>query len=156
MAVEILKEALSGIVQNILQIAVIVIPLMIFIEIIKDLNWLDRLTLAIRPLTRRMNLGDQAGLPLMAGLVFGISYGGGIIIQSSREGVLDYREIYIINLFLIICHSIIEDTMLFAAVGAKWLPVLVFRLLLAALICIAAARLWSDAERTFPFPANKR
>ena len=81
-------------------------------------------------------------MPLVAGLVFGISYGAGIIIQAAREGTLDYRDIYMINLFLVICHSVFEDTILFAAIGAIWLPVLLFRLLLAVIVCMVVARFW--------------
>lgn len=128
----------------------IVIPLMIFIEIIKDMNWLRFLTAAMAPFTRWMKLPNEAGLPLVAGLVFGISYGAGIIIQAAREGTLAYRDIYMINLFLVICHSVFEDTILFAAIGAVWLPVLVFRLLLAVAVCLVVAHFWpSYPERLF-------
>ncbi|HAA09896.1 MAG: nucleoside recognition domain-containing protein [Syntrophomonadaceae bacterium] len=139
---EILREAVFGSLINVIQIALIVIPLMVFIEIIKDLNWLRLLTAAMAPLTSWMKLKKEAGLPLVAGLVFGISYGAGIIIQAAREGTLDYRDIYMINLFLVICHSVFEDTILFAAIGAAWLPVLVFRLLLAVVVCLVVARFW--------------
>jgi hypothetical protein len=147
---EIMREAVFGSLSNVIQIALIVIPLMIFIEIIKDLNWLRFLTAAMAPLTSWMKLPKAAGLPLVAGLVFGISYGAGIIIQSAREGTLAYRDIYMINLFLVICHSVFEDTILFAAIGAVWLPVLVFRLLLAVAVCLVVTRFWpSYPERLF-------
>ena len=139
---EILREALVGSLMSVLQIALIVIPLMILIEIIKDMNWLSYLSRAMTPLTRWMKLPGEAALPLVAGLVFGISYGAGIIIQAAREGTLDYRDIYMINLFLVICHSVFEDTILFAAIGAIWLPVLIFRLLLAVVVCMVVARFW--------------
>lgn len=139
---EILREALLGSVSSVIQIAAIVIPLMIFIEIIKDMNWLNPLSRGMAPFTRLMKLPGQAGLPLLAGLFFGISYGAGIIIQAAREGTLTYRDVYMINLFLVMCHSIFEDTILFAAIGAIWLPVLVYRLLLAVIVCIIVARFW--------------
>ncbi|MGB4017937.1 MAG: nucleoside recognition domain-containing protein [Syntrophomonadaceae bacterium] len=139
---EILWEALGGSLISVLQIALIVIPLMVLIEIIKDMNWLSLLSRTLEPLTRWMKLPGEAALPLVAGLVFGISYGAGIIIQAAREGTLDYRDIYMINLFLVICHSVFEDTILFAAIGAIWLPVLLFRLLLAVIVCMVVARFW--------------
>lgn len=152
---EILKEALLGSMQNMLQIAVIVVPLMVVIEIIKDLNLLHYLTSLMRPLTRGMKLHDAAGLPLVAGLVFGISYGAGIIIHSAREGTLTYRDVYMINLFLVICHSVFEDTIILAAIGTKWLPVLIFRLILASVICVLVARFWPVIpEHQFSFPAK--
>lgn len=147
---EILREAVFGSLLSVIQITLIVIPLMVFIEIIKDLSLLRFLTATMAPLTRWMKLKKEAGLPLVAGLVFGISYGAGIIIQAAREGTLDYRDIYMINLFLVICHSVFEDTILFAAIGAVWLPVLVFRLLLAVVVCLVVARFWpSYPERLF-------
>jgi len=146
----VLREALVGSLSSVLQIALIVIPLMIFIEIIKDLNLLDYLTAIIAPLTRWMKLPREAGLPLVAGLVFGISYGAGIIIQAAREGALKNSDIYMINLFLVICHSVFEDTILFAAIGAIWLPVLIYRILLAVAVCAAIAHFWPGIpERLF-------
>jgi len=132
----ILQEAFWGCLKNIWQIALIVIPLMVAIEIFKDINLLDKMTSFMTPITRLIGLSKEARLPLLAGVVFGISYGGGIIIESAKEGKLTYDDIYIINLFLIICHSIFEDTLLFAAIGAQWLPILVVRLILAILVCM--------------------
>lgn len=136
----ILIEAITGSISGVLQIAVIVIPLMIFIEIIQDLNWLDKMTAVLTPITRFIGISSEARLPIMAGLVFGISYGGGIIIDSARKGILTYRDIYLINLFLIICHSLFEDTILFAAIGAAWLPILIARIILAVAVCWVVAR----------------
>ncbi len=133
--ISILNEAFFGCLKNIGQIALIVIPLMVFIEILKDLNALERLTGIMTPITSLIGISKEARLPILAGLVFGISYGGGIIIESAKAGKLTYDDIYITNLFLVICHSVFEDTLLFAAIGAKWLPVLLVRLVLAILIC---------------------
>lgn len=137
----ILLEAVTGSITGVFQIAVIVIPLMIFIEIIQDLNWLEKLTAVLTPVTRFLGISPEGRLPIMAGLIFGISYGSGIIINSAREGKLTYRDIYLINLFLVICHAILEDTILIAAIGAKWLPVLIVRFLLAVVLCYIVSRL---------------
>lgn len=147
-AVEVLIEAAVGCLASIKQIAIIVISLMIFIEIFKDLNWLDKLTRVFRPLTRMIRLPEEASLPLMAGLVFGISYGSGIIINSAREGILTMRDIYVINLFLVICHSLFEDTLLFMTVGAKWLPVLLVRITTAVVVCYIYVRLTEGRQKT--------
>ncbi|HNX27942.1 MAG TPA: nucleoside recognition domain-containing protein [Syntrophomonadaceae bacterium] len=137
---DILTEAVTGSIASVLKIAAIVIPLMIFIEIIQDLNWLEKITALLTPITRFIGISPEAKLPIMAGLVFGISYGGGIIIDSARQGKLTYRDIYLINLFLVICHSLFEDTILFAAIGAIWLPVLILRIIMAIVICWIVAR----------------
>ncbi|MEA1962235.1 MAG: hypothetical protein U9N81_13375 [Bacillota bacterium] len=87
-------------------------------------------------------LAIGAMLPLLAGLFFGISYGAGIIINCAQEGKLRTEDIYTINLYLVICHSLFEDTLLFAAIGANWLPIVVGRIILATLVCFCWSR-WS-------------
>lgn len=139
-------EAIKGSISGVLQIAIIVIPLMLFIEILLDLNLLDKLTSLLTPLTRLFGMSKDTCLPLIAGLVFGISYGGGIIIKTAQEGKLSYRDIYLVNLFLVICHSLFEDTLLFAAIGARWIPVLIVRVILAVLICYVFACFTSGGE----------
>lgn len=131
---EIFMEGLSGSIHNVALIALIVIPFMILVEVFKDLNLLNKLTSILSPLTRFLGISEEGNLPLLAGLLFGISYGGGIIINSAREGELGINDIVLINVFLVICHSLLEDTMLFAAIGAKWLPVLLVRIVLAIVI----------------------
>ncbi|NLF45041.1 MAG: nucleoside recognition protein [Syntrophomonadaceae bacterium] len=133
-------EAIIGSLDGIFKIAMIVIPLMVLVEIIQDMNWLDKMTAVLTPITRLIGISPEAKLPIMAGLVFGISYGGGIIIDSARQGKLTYRDVYLINLFLVICHSLIEDTILFAAIGARWLLILIVRILMALIICWVVAR----------------
>jgi hypothetical protein len=138
---DIIIEAVSGSLTGVFQIALIVIPLMVFIEIISDLNLLEKLTAILAPFTNLVGISPEGRLPIMAGLIFGISYGSGIIINSAREGKLTYRDIYLINLFLVICHAVLEDTILIAAIGAKWFPVLMARFFLAIIICYVVARL---------------
>lgn len=144
----ILQEACWGSLNNVFQMAIIIIPLMLLIEIFKDLNLLEYLTSLINPLTRFIGLDQEGNLPLMAGLFFGISYGAGIIINSAQAGKLTLEDIYLINLFLVICHSLFEDTLLFAAIGANWLPLLVGRFLLAILVCA----LWYRWHAHLPIP----
>ncbi|HWP98227.1 MAG TPA: nucleoside recognition domain-containing protein [Syntrophomonadaceae bacterium] len=130
------REALTGSAVNVLKMAAIVIPLMIFIEIFKDLNWLDRLTSIIAPVTRASGISQEGNLALMSGLLFGISYGSGVILQNTREGKLTYEDIFLINLFLVVCHSLFEDNLLFAAIGSRWLLVLVLRFVIAIGLCV--------------------
>lgn len=139
----ILQEAVTGSLRNVLQMAMIVIPLMIFIEVFNDLHLMERLTSFLNPLSRFIGLNQEGNLPLLAGLLFGISYGAGVIISSARDGELTARDIYLVNLFLIICHSVLEDTLLFAAIGARWVPILVGRFMLACLICAIWSR-WAS------------
>jgi len=128
------REGLLGSLALVKQVAIIVIPLMLALEIIKDLKIMDRLGRFIEPVMKLLGMGREAALPLLAGLCFGIAYGAGVIIQSTRDGEIPKKEVYLLNIFLSINHAIFEDTLLFMAIGANGLLILGTRFLAAFLI----------------------
>lgn len=134
------QEVCLGSLKSVLSMAAVIIPIMLGIEILRDINVLDRFTSLLRPLVRLFSLPAEAAVPLLAGLVFGIAYGAGVIIQASRAGRLTGRDLYLVNTFLVICHSVIEDTILFLAIGANLAVILGWRVFLAILICYALSR----------------
>ncbi|MEW5922194.1 MAG: nucleoside recognition domain-containing protein [Bacillota bacterium] len=146
---DILYEGLRGSALNILRIATIVLPFMVVMQVIKELNLLDRLSAALAPLIRSLGMSKGAAFPLLAGLVFGLSYGAGLIIQSARDGSMTRRDIFLVNVFLAVCHSLFEDTLLFVAIGANGLLILGVRLTLAILITY----LFSRRRPEEPLPA---
>ena len=141
-------EALIGGLKNILQIALIVIPLLVLIQVFQDLNLLDKWTRIFTPLTRLIKVSPAGNLPIFSGMFFGIIYGGGIIIREAQEGKLSPSEIYMVNLFLVLCHGMIEEPLLFAAIGAKWIPLVVMRFFFALVICWVVSRMLPVGEET--------
>jgi hypothetical protein len=138
----VLAEALTGGLKNIGQIAMIVIPLMLVIELFQALNLLDKATRFFTPLTKFMGVSREGNLPMFAGLFFGIIYGGGVIIKCAHEGKLNQPEIYRINLFLSICHGLVEEPLLFAAIGASLMPLYFLRIGFALLVTFIFVRLF--------------
>jgi len=130
--------ALGGIAQLVL----IVVPLMIGMQILRDLAVLDWLSRKLGLLTRLLDISPQGSLTLAAGLVFGIAYGAGLIIESAREGQLSRRDLYLLVLFLSTCHAVIEDTLIFFPLGIPLWPLLGMRLLLALVLTVLTARIW--------------
>ncbi|AFV12069.1 nucleoside recognition domain containing protein [Thermacetogenium phaeum DSM 12270] len=124
----ILKEALTGSINSMLKIACIVIPLMVVMELAREADLLERSAKLFRPLTALLGVSPAATFPLLAGLVFGLVYGSGLIIRSVREGKIPAAENYLLNIFLSICHGMIEDTLLFLAVGASAVVIIGVRL----------------------------
>ena len=78
-------------------------------------------------------------LALVAGLTLGIVYGAGVIIKAGREGNLSSRDLFLIALFLSTCHAVVEDTLLFVAVGGNFFWMLGTRLVIATLVTGTAA-----------------
>jgi hypothetical protein len=122
-----------------LKVFVIVVPLMVILEISRDYGALDKLTDKLHPFTRRLGLKRESIYPLIAGIIFGISYGGGVLIGESGTGRISGRQMFLVALFLGMCHSIFEDTLLFMSQGANGAIILVVRLILAIVVVLAAA-----------------
>lgn len=108
-------------------------------EILKDSNILERVSNWFIWLIKPFALPTKAIFPLLVGLIFGIAYGGSLIIDAAKEGTLSKRDLYLINLFLVINHSVIEDTLLFVAIGAKGFVLIIFRFITSFIITWLAA-----------------
>lgn len=136
--VEVLKTAGNAI----WQLALIVIPLMAVIQILKELNVLDKIAHTVHPLLRWIGLPKEAAIPMLAGLYFGLAYGAGVIIEATRENPLPRRELYLIMTFLVLCHAVVEDTLLFVPLGVNGWYLLLIRLITAILLTAIVARIW--------------
>lgn len=137
--ISIFFEGLIGSLKNILTIMMIVIPLMISLEVAKDLNILDKINNIFYPAAKLFKISKEATFPLIVGLIFGLSYGAGVIIKYAQEGKLTNRELIIVNTFLAVAHALVEDTLLLMAVGASGTFLVVSRMILAILITVVIA-----------------
>ncbi len=140
---EILKSSLK----LVLELGLIITAVMIVVEFLQEYKILHRLTALASPITHLLKLPQAGNLPLLAGTFLGISYGAAVIIDSGRSGYLDAKEIYLINLFLVICHSLVEDTVIWMALGAYIIPVQLARLIAALAICYVASHLIYKAKK---------
>lgn len=136
----ILREAINGSINSILTIAKVIIPLMILMEILRDLKILDKLSNLLKPVAKLLGLSKNSIFPLLIGLIFGLAYGAGIIIKSAKEGELQKKDLYLLMIFLVSCHSVFEDTLLFVAIGANGWLLLSFRLITAIILTIIVAK----------------
>jgi len=133
-------EVLRGSWDNVSLMAAIIIPVMIVLEVARDLKILDRVGEWFAPALRVLGLSREAASPMMVGLGFGIAYGAGVIIEAARSGRLTWKDLFLLNLFLSICHAVVEDTALFMAVGADGVAILVGRFVLAVAVTFLVSR----------------
>lgn len=128
-----LKDSTMGSLNSVFSMAKIIIPLMIAMEILKDAEILEKISKRLKPISKLFDISNESVFPLLIGMVFGLVYGAGIIIESVEEENLGKKDLYIVMIFLVACHAIFEDTFIFAAVGANlWL--LFFTRLIVALV----------------------
>jgi hypothetical protein len=149
---EIVSEIAGGLGGLMLKIFLIVMPLIIFLEWAKSQRWFGRFIEATNPLFRPVGFRPQALFPLLIGLLFGIAYGAGVLIPQARSGDLDAKQVFLIAAFLGLCHAIIEDTLLFVALGAHGWVIVVSRFLIALAAVFGLSKLRWPAVNT-PAPA---
>jgi len=155
MWMDFLTEATTGSLKNVLIMAAILIPMMVFLEIFREYKILDKISAKCAPFMRFFGLSEEAAFPLVAGYVFGLAYGAGVIIESAKSGRLTWRDLLLINVHLSIFHSVFEDNALFIAIGADYKVIVVGRFLLAIAVLFILSRS-SYVKKRFPaVPANR-
>lgn len=130
----ILQEIICGVCKIMVLITAILLLLMIGLELIKEIKLLDRAAAVIQPLMRVLDLPKEGAYPMLAGIFLGITYGSGVILAFTNDGSLKKKDIILLCVFLAICHGMIEDTMIFAAIGARWWVLVAIRVSLAFII----------------------
>ncbi|CAN5562176.1 nucleoside recognition domain-containing protein [soil metagenome] len=142
---EIFLGALQSAVVGIFQLALIVFPVMMTIQMLKDLGALGWFAAKMRPLMRLFGVAPHGAVTMAGGLIFGLAFGAGVILEQVREQKFTKRELTLMILFLCACHAVIEDTLIFIPLGINVLPLLLFRLLAAVILTLLIARLWREA-----------
>ena len=138
--VSVVGEALAGALRTVLLMAAILFPLMVSLEALRRVPLWKRWTERGGRYLRWLGLSEASAFPLLAGLLFGLLYGAGVIIEELRSARLHRREVWLLNLFLGMTHAVVEDTAIFVALGANLWVILGGRLVLTvAVICFLAA-----------------
>ena len=63
-----------------------------FLELLKAFGWIHPLVRALNPFLRIMGLDEKVGFLWMTAVVFGLSYGGAIIVEEAKSGHLTQRR----------------------------------------------------------------
>ena len=139
---ETLLSALKGAFLLCGQLFLIIVPLTIFYEFLKSRQGLLG--------GKRRSFAGISGnglIPLLTGIVIGLTYGAGVIIHSIRSTDIGKREAFLILLYLSLCHAIIEDTLIFVVIGANGIVLLFSRFLLATLLTYLAHKAGASSRR---------
>ncbi|MFS0783624.1 nucleoside recognition domain-containing protein [Bacillus sp. 1P06AnD] len=143
---DVIFQSIGKAASGVLQLAIIVIPLMIFIQIMKDLKWIDFISNKTDFITGAFGMGRNASLTLISGLFFGLAMGAGVMIQAVREDGVTKKDATLAIIFLAGCHAVVEDTLIFIPLGIPVLPLLAIRLVVAAVLTVIVGNVWKRTE----------
>ncbi|MBO0959041.1 hypothetical protein J1P26_04795 [Neobacillus sp. MM2021_6] len=138
----ILIEAVQKAGLGIFQLAMIVIPLMMVIQILKDLQWLHKFSKTMAPITKTLGMKENTSTTMAAGLLFGLAYGAGVMIQAVKEDGVSKKDITLAFIFLMACHAVVEDTLIFVPLGIPVLPLFLIRLGVAVVLTLVVGTIW--------------
>lgn len=146
-----LWEFLQGAWSLLWKMFVIIVPIMIVLELIEGTGPFRRVAHVWARLLRPLGLSDATAVPTLIGFLFGLAYGSGVIVRDARKGTLGRRQIFLMSLFLSMVHAVVEDSLVFIAIGASAIWVVGFRMVWAALVTLvigAAATAYVRRRRT--------
>jgi hypothetical protein len=115
---------------------------MIVIQILKDLQWLNKFSKTMSPLTKTLGMQANTSTTMAAGLLFGLAYGAGVMIQAVKEDGVSKKDITLAFIFLMACHAVVEDTLIFIPLGIPVLPLLLIRLSVAIVLTLVVGFIW--------------
>lgn len=116
---------------------VIVIPIMVALELFEGTRPFRAVVRGWARVVRHVGLDEQSAAPTLVGFLFGLAYGGGVIVRDIRRHGLGRRQVFIMSVFLSMVHAIVEDTLIFLALGASFVWIVGFRIVWAALVTLA-------------------
>lgn len=137
----ILHEIIFGIISTIFNLLKVLIPLMIIVELLMVYKVLEKLSAKLEFLSSIMGMKKESIFPLLVGVVMGVTYGAGTLIEINKQTPISKKDYALIGIFIFLCHGMIETGFLFAVNGASVIVVTVGRLLIAFLVTVIAARL---------------
>ena len=112
-------------------IVLIVTALMVLQRVLEEFGWMHRIAHMLSPLMRFFGLPSGCSLLWLTGNVVGMAYGAAIMIDEVEQGRLTRHEANLVNHHLGVSHSLLEDTMLFVAMGISFWWIFLTRLTLA-------------------------
>jgi hypothetical protein len=127
---------------GIYQLAIIVIPLMVVIQILKDLQWIHTFSKYMSPFIRALGMRENTSTTMAAGLFFGLAYGAGVMIQAVEEDGVSQKDLTLAMIFLAACHAIVEDTLLFAPLGVPIWGLFAIRFSVAIILTLMIGNIW--------------
>jgi len=120
---EMLKYWLIGASWLVLKITLIVTGLMILQNILKEFSIMNLLSRIFAPFMRIMGLSNESSFLWIVAQILGLTYGSAVMIEEVERKEITPYDANLLNYHIAVNHSLLEDTLLFVAIGvpAGWI-----------------------------------
>jgi len=133
----------------------IIMALLTLLEYLKAFGLIHPFVRALGPFLRIMGLDRKVGFLWMTAVIFGLAYGGAIIVEEAKSGHLSREDLELLHLSIGTNHSMIEDPPLFMTLGIHpfWLyvPRLVMAIVIVRLVRLYQRLIGDSALFNFPW-----
>lgn len=118
----------------VVKIIVLVLLIMIGQRLMEEFRVMDFLSRLTAPAMRVFGLPHNASFLWIILNVVGYAYGAGIIMERVKDGKMKPQEADLVNHHACVCHSLLEDSILYIAIGVPLFWITVPRVLMALLV----------------------
>ncbi len=133
---DLLRTFVAGSADLLLRVFLIVVPIMVVLEIFEGTRIFRAVVRAWAGVVRHVGLDERSAAPTLIGFLFGLAYGGGVIVRDVRRHDLGRRQVFIMSTFLSMVHAVVEDSLIFIALGAGVFWIVGYRIVWAAAITL--------------------
>jgi len=112
----------------------IIYLLMIVQRMLEAYDLIRLISRFLSPLMRLFGLPDTAAYMWLVGNVLGISYGSAVMLELEDRGLITKEEANDVNYHLIMNHSLLEDTIVFAVTGISVFWIVSTRVMFAVVV----------------------
>jgi spore maturation protein SpmB len=135
------------------KILILITLLMMLQRIMEEFGIIQWLCRMLKYPLMILGVPRQAAFLWIVANTLGLAYGAGIIIDHVERGRLSRKHADILNSHIAVSHSLLEDTLLFVAVGASLFWITIPRIILAAMV-VWIKRLYQAMDAKRKIPAN--
>ncbi len=115
-------------------IVVVIFSLNLLYNILNAYKLISKLSKVIEPLLKFFGLPANTGFLWLIGYIVGLAYGGALMMDQMKDGKVSPTEANLLNHHLAVSHSVIEDNLLFVALGVSIWWILSVRFILAWIV----------------------
>lgn len=118
----------------VLQMTVFIVGLNVLQNILKEFGVIDWMTYPLKPLMKFFGLPESTSFLWIVANCVGLAYGGALMVSEIEKGKIEAEDAKLLNAHIAVSHSLLEDTLLFVAIGIGAFWLLIPRILLATII----------------------